>query len=242
MNQLEDILIQLRLPAFISVLREQRESPRYADLSFEERLLFLAQEESARRHTEALHRRLAAASIPKQATIDNFTFLPTRGVQKSKLAELATGEWIKQHMNLIITGPTGSGKSFLAGCYADRACRLGLSVRTFKTHDLARELLRARVEATHKRLFLQLKKVDVMVLDEWLRDPLPNPETREILDLLDARYGAKSHILATQLPVETWHQRFEDPTLADALLDRLVHSAHRIALAGDSMRKRSTPS
>lgn len=242
MNHLESLLIQLRLPAFVSALREQKESPRYVDLSFEERLLFLVQEESARRQTEALRRRLGLASIPKHATMENFTFLPSRGVQKSKLAELETGDWIKQHMNLIITGPTGSGKTFLAGCYADRACRLGFSVRTFKTHDLARELLRARVEGAYRRLFLALKKVDILVLDEWLRDPLPNPETREVLDLLDARYGDKSHILATQLPVEAWHQRFEDPTLADALLDRLVHSAHRIALSGDSMRKRPASS
>jgi DNA replication protein DnaC len=218
-------------------MEEQQESPRYADLSFEERLGFLVQKECSRRETLKLQRRLKNAKLKQTATLDQIDFTVQRGLVKSKFMELAELQWVAKHHNLMIVGPTGVGKSFLASSLGDKACKDGLSVRYIKTSALLSELLGAKADGSFSKLSAALARTDLLIVDEWLREPLSESHAREILDLLDDRFRKSSTLFATQFPVAEWYRLIKDPTLAEAILDRVMHDSLRIELKGESMRK-----
>lgn len=238
-----DTLAKLRsfhVPGFIAALIEQRESHAYRDLAFEERLALLIEAEYTRRTSERIARKLKAADLLTQATIDQVDFSVARGLSRTKFLELASGDWMTRAHHLILTGPTGSGKTFIASAVATNVCRKGKSVKYIRAHDLLADILMARSQGTYHKLKLQLAKLHLLIIDEWLREPLPPSHAREFLDLFDDRYRKASCLMISQLPVPDWHSQIQDPTLADAILDRIVHDSLRVDLIGESMRKRTS--
>lgn len=241
MQQTSDQLRNLRLIGLLEAWHEQQEQPTYHDLTFDERFALLVEREYLRRQNQRLQRRLKQARLATPATLDTVDFDVPRGLKKTQFLEWAQGQWVNQHLNLVIVGPTGVGKTFLASVLADHLCKQGATVRYFKTAELLSELKFAKVDGSFPKLRKQLAAFDLIILDEWLRDALAPNDAREILDFLDERYRRASCLLATQFPVNQWHPQIQDPTLADAILDRLVHDSLRLVLKGESMRKLTSP-
>lgn len=187
-----------------------------------------------------LQKRLHDAKLKQSAVIENVDFSTPRKLDKKLLLELASCAWMQNKHNLFITGPTGIGKSFIACTLADKACRLGFSAHYIKAADLIAMLLIARADGSYPKLAMKLAKFQLLLIDEWLRDPLSVQQAREVLDLLDDRFRQASTIFISQIPVIDWHKNILDPTLADATLDRIVHDAFRLELLGEFMRKLTT--
>ena len=232
-----DKLTQLRLPAIRSGLEEQLQNPQYAELSFEDRLGLLVDLECTRRADNSLRRRIKTARFTLPATIEDLDLSPARGLERSLILELAQGEWIRRHLNILVLGPTGAGKSYMACALGHAACRQGFSVRYQRTSRLLHEIMLSHADGSYPKLLTKLARVQLLIFDDWLRDPLTPSQARDLLEILDDRYGRSSTLVATQIPVEDWHAQFPDPTLGDAILDRLVHNAYRLELKGESMRK-----
>ena len=230
------------VPGFIQALIEQRESQSYQGLSFEERLALLVEAESTRRAAQRIARKIKNSQLMQRATIDQVDFATARGMNKVQFLELAQGDWVHKAHHLVITGPTGSGKTFVASALATNLCRkVGLSVRYMRAHEWLGDLLIARSKGDYSKLRNQLKKLPLIIIDEWLREPLSAMHAREFLDLFDDRYRKASCVVISQLPVADWHSQIQDPTLADAILERLVHDSIRIELKGEeSMRKKTS--
>lgn len=232
-----DKLLQLRIPAFRAGLREQQSSPQYAELSFEERLTLLVELECTRRSDNRLHRQLKLAEFPLRAAVEELDFTPGRGLDRRLILELAQGNWIHNHLNVLILGPTGCGKTYLACAFGSAACRSGFKVRYVRTSRLLHQLERSRLDGSYANLLRSLARVDVLIFDDWMRDPISVASAQDLLEVFDDRFNRSSTIIASQVPVAEWHARFPDPTLADAILDRLVHNAYRLTLLGESQRK-----
>jgi len=234
---LMDKLLQLRLPAFRDGLREQSANPQYAELSFEDRLLLLVDLECTRRLDHRTQYHIKLAGFPMQARIEDVDFSPDRGLDRRLILELVLGNWIDNALNIIIGGATGTGKTFLACALGTAACRLGYSVRYLHTARFLISLNHARQDGTYLNLLRSLSKSDVLILDDWMRDPIQLSAAQDLLEVFDDRFGKSATIIVSQVPISDWHSRFPDPTLADAILDRTVHNAFRLALLGDSQRK-----
>lgn len=234
-----DQLNELHLSGMARAFEQLRHHAGFADLSFEERLSQLLQAELASRAQQRLTQRLRWARLPQAPGAEEVDTRTPRGMDKRLMSKLVTLEWIDSHLNVLVTGPTGIGKSFLAAALAHAACRQDMSVRYYRTPRLAEELTRAA--ATHRKsaLFKQLARVKLLVLDDFGLAPLTDEIKRDLLEIMDDRYNKASTLITSQLPVEKWHVFLNDPTLADAILDRLVHNAYRLTLKGDSMRARS---
>ena len=230
-------LLQLRLPAFREGLREQISNPQYAQLSFEDRLLLLVDLECTRRLDSRTKRRLKLADFPMQATVEDLDFSPERGLERRLVLELSQCNWVDKALNILVSGATGTGKSFVACSLGTAAIRLGYSVRYFRTARFLLTLTRTRQEGSYLNLLRSLSRTDVLILDDWMRDPIPLSAAQDLLEVFDDRFGKSAMIIAAQVPVSAWHARFPDPTLADALLDRTVHNAYQLPLLGDSQRK-----
>jgi DNA replication protein DnaC len=236
-----DKLTQLRLPGIRSGLEEQLQNPQYAELSFEDRLGLLVDLECTRRADNSLRRRIKTARFTLPAVIEDLDLSPARGLERSLILELAQGEWIRRHLNILVLGPTGAGKSYMACALGHAACRQGFSVRYQRTSRLLHEIMLSHADGSYPKLLTKLARVQLLIFDDWLRDPLTPSQARDLLEVLDDRYGRSSTLVATQIPIEDWHDRLPDPTLGDAILDRLVHNAYRLELKGESMRKAYSP-
>ncbi|KAI9129185.1 IS21-like element helper ATPase IstB [Acaryochloris sp. CCMEE 5410] len=237
MQAMIEQLQHMKLTGLLEAWREQQALPTYHDLSFDERLALMVEREYIRRQNQRMQRRLRQARLPVHATLDAVDFDVPRGLKKIQFLEFAQGHWLQENLSLIFLGPTGVGKSFLAAVLAHHLCKQGHTVRYIKTADLLLELKLTKADGSYPKLRKQLAAYDLLVLDEWLRDPLSLYEAREILDVLDERFRKASCLFATQIPVEQWHPQIQDPTLADAILDRIVHDAMKVSLRGESMRK-----
>ena len=233
LEQLKD----MKLTGFLDAWQEQQAQPTYHNLSFNERLALLVEREYLRRQQQRQQRRLKQAKLFIGAAIADVDFEVPRGLKKAQFLEWAQGQWLVDHLNLVLVGPTGTGKTFLSCVLADHLCKQGHTVRYLKTAELVMELKLAKADGSFPRLRKRLAGFELIILDEWLRDPLPKADAREILDFLDDRYRRSSCLFATQFPVNQWHQQIHEPTLADAILDRIVHDSLRLALKGESMRK-----
>lgn len=234
-------LTRLRLPGFRAGLQEQWENPHYAELAFDDRLGLLVDGECTRRDNRSLQRRMKAARFSLPATLEDLNLSPARGLDRGFVLELAQGEWIRHHLNILVLGPTGVGKSYLACALGQAACRQSFSVRYHRTSRLLHEIMLSHADGSFPKLLSNLARMPLLILDDWLRDPLSAAQARDLLEIVDDRYGQASTLLATQVPVQDWHARFPDPTLADAILDRLLHNAYRLELKGGSMRKTHSP-
>ena len=232
-----DHLALLRLSAFRQGLEAQFASPQYDALSFEERLTLLIEQEVVERQNNRVQRRIRQAHFQQRALVQDIDFSSQRGLQRSQVLQLAQTTWIRNALNLIVLGPTGAGKTFIASALGRAACEQNLTVRYYRLPRLFQEIKIAQLEGEYSRLIKTLNKTDLLILDDWLRDPPTLADAQSLLDILDDRYSRSSTLLATQFPIDSWHSRIPDPTLADAILDRLVHNAHRIELKGDSQRK-----
>jgi len=173
--------------------------------------------------------------------IEDLDLSPARGLDRGLILELAQNEWVRRHLNILVLGPTGAGKTYLACALGHAACRQGFSVRYLRTSRLLHEIMLSHADGSYPKLLTTLARVQLLIFDDWLRDPPTPPQARDLLEILDDRYGRSSTLVATQIPIEDWHDRLPDPTLGDAILDRLVHNAYRLQLKGESMRKTYSP-
>ena len=236
-----DKLSQLHLSGFRTALEEQLGNPQYAELSFEERLGLLVDVETTRRANNSLKRRIRAARFPLPATIEDLDLSAARGLNRAQVLQLAQSEWVSRQLNMLILGATGAGKTYLACALGRAACQAGCKVRCERTSRLLQTLELARADGSYPQLLRTLARVQLLIFDDWLRDPLSRSQARDLLEILDDRYGRSATMVVTQVPVADWHSRIPDPTLSDAVLDRLIHNAYRLELQGDSMRKVHSP-
>src|SRR5438874_3776169 len=240
MTQTFDKLDALGLFGMALGLREQLEGSQYLSLSFDERFGLLVDREAEARDSRRLALRLKAAKLRQEASVEDIDFRSPRGLDKTVIVNLAQAGWVAAHHNVLISGPTGAGKSFLACALAHAAVRRGHTALYVRTPRLLAELALSRGDGRYVRRLGQLASIGLLVLDDFLLTPPSVIEAKDLLEVIDDRSQLRSTLVVSQLPVENWHPALADgdPTLADAILDRLVHNAHRLTLKGASMRRR----
>lgn len=232
-------LHDIGLSAMATALADQLATPGpWTDLSFEDRLGLLVDRESDARASRRLATRLKAAKLRYTAGVEDVDFRSPRGLNRAVVLSLAQAGWVDNHQNLVVTGPTGVGKSFLACALAHAAVRQGHTAYYARTPRLLDELALGRADGRYARLLAQLGRVSLLVLDDFLLSPAPVEACRDLLEVIEDRAQRRSTLVASQMPVEKWRAAMADPTLAEAVLDRVLHAAHRIALKGSSMRRR----
>lgn len=230
----------LKLDGMARAFEEQSTLTASTSLSFEERVGMLVDRELAWRDTRRLERLLRAAKLKNpQACVEDIEYRQTRGLDQRIVATLAGCDWVRNAQNLILTGPTGAGKTWLACAFGQQACRQGFSVFYVRVARLFEELKIAHGDGSFTRRLAQLAKIDVLILDDWGLQDLDQAARNDLLEVLDDRVGTRSTVITSRLPLEHWHAWLHDPTLADAILDRLVHQAHKLPVKGDSMRKKT---
>jgi len=228
----------LKLTGMADGLEQQQSQPATHDeLGFEERLGLLVDREVTYRHNNKMTRLLKAAKLKLQAYPEDIDYTHPRGLIKSQFASLLHNQWLQQHHNILIAGPTGCGKTYLACVLATSACRQGYSVRYFRTSRLLESLNIAHGDGRFAKLINQLAKTDLLILDDWGLEKLSLGQRNDLLEIMEDRHGNKSTLITSQLPITQWHKAIGDATLADAILDRLLHNAHKLKLKGESMRK-----
>jgi DNA replication protein DnaC len=232
-------LLAMRLHGMVDALKAQEQDAAARELGFLERLGLLVDRQWNWRQNQALARRLHVAKLRGNACIEEIDYRAARGLDKSVIRGLAQDSaWVRNHEHIFILGPTGVGKSFVASALAQKACRDGYSALYTRAAALFRDLALARADGSLRLLLAKLSRIDVLVIDDWAMAPLTEPERRDFWEICEDRYQVRSVILTSQLPVARWHEQIGDPTVADGILDRLVHNAHRIEMRGDSMRKK----
>lgn len=233
-----DKLEVMRLHGMAQAWREMAKSDQAAELSFEERMALLVDRQFTWRENEAFAARLRRAKLRANACVEDIDYRAARGLDKTLLRSLASAsEWVERHENVFVCGPTGVGKSFLACALAQKACRDGYSALYMRAAALFRDLALARADGSLRNMLLRLSRIDVLVVDDWAMTPLSEAEARDFWEICEDRCQARSLILTSQMPVAKWHSQIGDSTVAEGILDRIVHRAHRLELKGDSMRK-----
>lgn len=235
----KDQLRTLKLTGFLEALEQQLEQPHTHELAFENRLGFLVEREVLYRDNRRLARLLSNAKLRESACVEDIDYAHPRGLDKSRMASLAQLDWVRSGLNLCITGKTGCGKTWLACALGNQSCRQGLVTRYFRLPRLLEQLRISHGDGSYARLMMQLLKTDLLVLDDWGMQPLDTSQRQDLMELIEDRHGRKSTLIASQLPVKHWHDYIGEATMSDAILDRLLHGAHRLELRGDSMRKQS---
>jgi DNA replication protein DnaC len=236
-EQTRDKLYQMKLYGLAAAFNEYLEQPDKGDLPFDERLGLMVDREWHTREQRHLQRRLKKAKLREQACIEDVDYRHPRQLDRSVMQRLATCDWIRSHEDVVITGATGLGKTWLADALANQACRQGFSALHARVTRLLEELRIARADGSYVRELNRIAKSDVLVLDDWGLSSLNEEQRRDILEIVQDRHGIRSSVVTSQLPIKKWHDAVGDPTIADAIMDRLVHSAHRIELKGPTMRK-----
>ena len=238
---LEHTLAQLktlRLSGMANALISQMEQPgTYEGLSFEERLQLLTDSEYQDRDQRKQSRLLKAAKFKIAAHAKDIDYQHPRGLKQSQMATLLQCDWINKSQNLLITGPCGSGKTYLACALGHTACMKNYRVKYYRLSRLLLELIQAKADGTYSKALLSLAKIDLLILDDWGLEPLKAAQRNDLMEIMDDRHGSTSTVMISQLPTDEWYQAIGDNTLADAILDRLMHNAHRVNLKGESMRK-----
>jgi len=235
-----DQLTTLKLTGMHKALSEQLNMPDMESMDFMERLGLLVDREATERTNRRLTSRLKKASLRQQACFEDIDFRTPRGLDKKLMLALASCDWIKKAINILITGATGTGKSYLACALAHKACLEGYTARYLRLPRLMEAITISRADGSYGKLMLDLARTDLIILDDWGLAAMTKPQRHDLLEILEDRHGLKATLVTSQLPVESWHEYIGDPTLADAILDRLVHSAYKINLKGESMRKKNT--
>jgi len=233
-------LQELRFSGMCAAYREQLESAEYEGLTFDERLGLLVEREHTERHNRRLKTRLRQAKLRLTATVEDIDYRQPRGLDKRLMLSLAACDWIRRRHNVILTGPTGVGKTYLACALGHKACREGFTVKYQRAPRLFQDLSLAKADGRYPKRITALSKIDLLILDDWATTILTDEQRRDLFEIIEDRYERRSTIIAAQMPLKQWHKAIGDPTLADAILDRLVHNAHKITLKGESMRKKRT--
>ncbi len=233
----------LRLDAMAAAWLEQQKRGDLAKMSFDERLALLIDAEWLDRENKRLARCLKEARLRlSQACVEDIEYTARRELDKAVIKQLATCRWVAEHQNVVITGATGTGKTYIACALAQQACRRGHRAIYRRASRLSDELVLARADGTYARALSRLARVDVLIIDDWGHAPLKDQERRDLVEVLDDRHGLRSTIMTSQLPPSKWHDHIGDPTNADAICDRVLHNAHRIVLKGPSRRKEDSES
>lgn len=235
-----DKLHQLRLSGMARGLAQQGGNPEINQLSFEERLGLLVDCEVAERESRQNNARLKRAKLKQAATPEDVDFRHSRGLDRVLFARLMTCRWAVEHQNILLCGPTGVGKTFIACALANQACRQGHSALYVRLPRLLAALAIGRGDGSYSKSLAQLAKTTVLVIDDWALAKLTDEGRRDLLEIFDDRHQTSSTIITSQLPQTHWHDSIGDPTLADAILDRVVHQAHSINLTGESIRKKQS--
>jgi DNA replication protein DnaC len=227
----------LGLSAMADAFIEMQNAPEAAELTREDWLGLLVDREATSRENKRLARRLREAKLRQAAVVEDVNLHAPRGLDRALFQKLATCEWVRDHHHLVVVGPTGIGKSWLACALGHKACRDGFSVLYKRSSRLFGDLAQARGEGRLPRLLTTLERVRLLIIDDWGPEPLNAEQRRDLLEIVDDRYDRGSLLITSQVPVSRWHEVIGDPTLADATLDRIVHRAHRIELKGPSLRR-----
>ena len=236
-NQTLEKLHTLKLTGMADALELQQQQPQIDELAFEERLALLVDHELLHRENRRMARLLRNAKLRINACIEDIDYRHQRGMKRAEMATLITCDWIQRHHNLCLTGPTGTGKTWLACALGNQACRQGLSVRYLRLPRLFETLHIAHADGSYPRLMNQLAKTQLLILDDWAIGPVNAAQRGDLMEIIEERHGRQATLIASQLPIDHWHDYIGDATLADAILDRVLHNAYRLALKGESMRK-----
>ena len=233
-----DKLQSLKLHGMAEAFRAQLETAQSSSLSFEERFAMLVDQQWLWKENRALARRLRSARLKEKGVVEDIDYQHPRGLDRKLIRTLATSEWVRQHQHILLLGPTGTGKTWLACALAQKACRDGFTILHKRAAELFRELAVAHADGSFGRLLIRLSRIDILVLDDFAMAPLKDSERRDFLEICDDRYQRRSLILTSQMPLAHWHEQIGDVSVADSILDRVVHNAYRLELNGESMRKK----
>ena len=233
-------LNSMKLAAMAKAFADQMQCPDMTQLTFEERFGLIVDYQITDLENRRMQNRLRTAKLRQSASIEDLDFRQGRGMDRSTVMSLAGNQWVKRHHNILVTGPTGAGKSYLACALAQKACRDGHTVLYQRLPRLLQDISVARHDGRYHKIMKQVVKCEVLVLDDLLISPLSREEQKELLEIVEDRYDRKATVVTSQLPIKAWHDSMQDPTLADAILDRLVHNAYKVELKGESMRRKRT--
>ncbi len=233
-------LNSMKLTAMARAFADQMQCPDITQLSFEERFGLIVDYQMTDLENRRMQNRLKNAKLRMSASLEDLDFRQGRGLDRSTVMSLALNQWVKSHHNILVTGPTGAGKSYLACALAQKACRDGHTTLYQRVPRLLHDIAVSRLDGRYNKIIAPIGKCEVLILDDLLISPLTRNEQRELLEIVEERYDRKATVVTSQLPVKAWHNAMEDPTLADAILDRLVHNAYKLELKGESMRRKQS--